>query len=189
MTVKLTWMNSLRLIQLATPALLGLVLGAAALADEPIVIPQAWKAREGDAAINGKPPEAPPAAAHTEEPGMAAWHQRHDEYFKRSWGIAVRGVKRIASGYMLEFKYEVLDAGKAAPLNEKRSKAFVIDQATDTRLSVPAMENIGELRQAPKPEENRLYYIIFGNPGKLVPKGGRVDVVIGRFRADGVIVD
>ena len=95
----------------------------------------------------------------------------------------------VSSGYMLAFRYRILDAEKAAILNEKRSKAFIIDEASDVRLSVPAMENIGELRQSPRPEEGRIYYILFGNPGKLVKPGGHVDVVVGRFRADGIIVE
>ena len=163
-------------------------------ADEPIVIPQFVPkdaatakalAEQGKA---GKASEAP-SAAHSSEPSAAVWHQRHDDYFRRNWGIEILGVRHVSSGYMLEFKYRILDSAKAAVLNEKRSKAFVIDEATDTRLAVPAMENIGELRQSSSPEEGRVYYIIFGNPGKLVKKDGHVDVVIGRFRADGIVVE
>jgi hypothetical protein len=155
-------------------------------ADEPIIMPQLVPdgPPDGSAAAS-----AAPKAAHSTEASPEAWHQRYDPYFRRNWGVEVLGVHAISSGWMLQFKYRILDSGKAALLNEKRSKAFVIDEATDIRLSVPAMENIGELRQAPRPEEGRIYYIIFGNPNQLVKKGGRVDVVIGRFRADGVFVE
>ncbi len=128
-------------------------------------------------------------AAHSEPLTAQRWHQQHDLFYERKWGIRILGVRAVSSGWMLQWKYQVLDANRAAPLLEKRSRAYVIDEATDTRLAVPAMENIGELRQTPRPEEGRVYYMIFGNPNKLVPKGGRVDVVIGNFRADGLLVE
>jgi hypothetical protein len=51
------------------------------------------------------------------------------------------------------------------------------------------MENVGELRQAFSPEPDRIYYMIFGNPGKLVKLGSRVSIVIGNFYIDGLMVD
>ncbi len=51
------------------------------------------------------------------------------------------------------------------------------------------MENIGELRQVAPLEANRTYYVIFGNPGGLVKRGGRVTLVVGNFRAEGLVVD
>jgi len=171
--------------------LLAWALVPAARADEPIIIPQFTPAPAADGK-GGAPapvPSAAPAVAHSTEPSASAWHQRYDGYFRKNWGVEILGVRTISSGWMLEFKYRILDADKAGLLNEKRAKAFVIDEATDIRLAVPAMENIGELRQAPRPEEGRIYYIMFGNPNQLVKRGGRVDVVVGRFRADGVFVE
>jgi hypothetical protein len=51
------------------------------------------------------------------------------------------------------------------------------------------MENIGELRQTAAPLADRTYFVIFGNPGKLVAPGDRVSIVIGDFRADEIVVD
>jgi len=114
---------------------------------------------------------------------------RYREILKRNWGIELETVRPVSSGYMLEMRYRILDADKAMPLMEKKAKPYLIDEATGTRLMVPAMENIGELRQTPRPQEGRLYYIIFGNPGKLVQRDGLVTVVIGHFRAEGLVVD
>lgn len=172
-----------------------------AWADEPIVIPSVRPVDGGATAFAPvKPGTAPapapegvlplaPSAAHSQLPSTKAWHQRYDEIFRKNWGVEVLGVRGTSSGWMLEFKYRVLDADKAGILNEKRSKAFIIDEATDVRLAVPAMENIGELRQTPRQEEGRIYYILFGNPNRLVKPGGHVDVVVGRFRADGLVVE
>lgn len=110
-------------------------------------------------------------------------------YFKRTWGVAVIGVKPVSSGYMLAFKYRVLDPEKAKLLNDRRSKAYLVDEATGTVLAVPAMENVGELRTGAAPEPDRAYFMIFGNPGKLVKSGSRVSVVAGSLHVDGLIVD
>jgi hypothetical protein len=110
-------------------------------------------------------------------------------YYKRQWGVEIIGVKPVASGYMLSFKYRVVDAEKARSLNERKIKAYLVDEATGTVLAVPAMENVGELRQGAAAQEDRTYFMIFGNPGKLVKSGQRVSIVAGDFRVEGLVVE
>jgi len=129
------------------------------------------------------------AATGAEPQGVAAWHARFGERYKRDWGVEIVGVRAVSSGYMLRFAYRVLDPAKAAPLFDERTKPYLFDGTSGARLAVPAMENIGELRQTPKPVADRTYFIIFGNPGKLVQSGGRVRIVIGKFEIDDLIVD
>jgi hypothetical protein len=111
------------------------------------------------------------------------------QYFQRSWGVDIVGVRRVSSGSMLRFDYRVLDPGKAAALTDRKARPYLIDEATRTALAVPAMENIGELRQVAPLEAHRTYFVIFGNPGGLVKRGGRVTLVVGNFRAEGLVVD
>lgn len=118
----------------------------------------------------------------------SAWSPAESLRYKRTWGVDVEGVKAVESGYMLAFRYRVLDADKARPLNDQKTRPFIIDEASDVRLSVPAMEKVGELRQVGEPEAGRTYFIIFGNPGKLVKPGRRVTVAIGNFRVEGLVV-
>ena len=117
------------------------------------------------------------------------WHARQGLYYKRNWGVEVIGVKPVSSGYMLSFRYRILDPEKAKMLNDRKAKAYLIDEATGIRLAVPALENVGELRAGTAPEMDRNYFMIFGNPGKLVKPGSRVSIVVGNFRVDGLIVD
>jgi len=117
------------------------------------------------------------------------WRTWHSAFFKRNWGVEVIGIKTVASGQMLRFSYRILDSKKALPLQDKKQHPYVIDQTSGIRLAVPAMENIGELRQSSTPIENRNYFIIFGNPGKLVKKNDQVTVVIGNFRVENLLVE
>lgn len=117
------------------------------------------------------------------------WHARQGLYYKRNWGVEVIGVKPVSSGYMLAFRYRILDPDKAKSLNDRKSKAYLIDEATGTRLAVPALENVGELRSGAAPVADRNYFMIFGNPGKLVKSGSRVSIVVGNFRVDQLVVN
>ena len=119
----------------------------------------------------------------------ASWRARRGLYFQRNWGVDIVGVRPVSSGYMLRFDYRVVDPEKAAVMKDKKAKAYLIDEKTHTTLAVPAMENIGELRQVAPLQFNRTYFIIFGNPGKLVKPGSRVTLVVGNFRAEGLVVD
>jgi len=120
---------------------------------------------------------------------VASWQAHHGKYFQRQWGVDLVGVRPVSSGYMLRFDYRVLDPERAAVLSDKKARPYLIDEASHIALAVPAMENIGELRQVAPLETGRTYFMVFGNPGKLVKRGSRVTLVVGNLRAEGVVVD
>jgi hypothetical protein len=45
------------------------------------------------------------------------------------------------------------------------------------------------LRQTATPEEGKSYWMAFSNKGRPVKRGDRVTVVIGHFRAEGLVVE
>jgi hypothetical protein len=116
-------------------------------------------------------------------------HPREATIFKRRWGIELISVQLVSAGYMLEFRYRVLDAAKAQPLFQRRVHPVMIDEATGTQLIVPAPGKVGPLRNSDPPQKGRVYWMFFANPGKMVKPGNRVSVVIGDFRASGLIVN
>jgi hypothetical protein len=114
---------------------------------------------------------------------------RAGAYYRVVWGIDSPSVKWTESGEMIRFSWRVLDAQKAKALNDKKSEPSLIDPRAGVSLVVPAMENIGQLRQSAPPEVGKSYWIAFSNKGRLVKRGDRVIVAIGAFRADGLVVD
>jgi hypothetical protein len=54
---------------------------------------------------------------------------------------------------------------------------------------VPALEQVGQLRQSATPKAGMSYWMAFSNSGRRVKRGDRVDVVIGQFRANGLVVE
>ncbi len=105
------------------------------------------------------------------------------------WGIKVLGITNSAAGYMLDFRYRVLDAEKAAPLMQRQAKPYVLDEASGARFQVMRGSKVGSMRQTGgKPEAGRNYTIIFVNPGRHIKPGNKVSVAIGDFRAENLVV-
>lgn len=143
---------------------------------------------------SGKPAaeNAAPAASSKIPVALASaenWHAVHGNYFKRNWGVDVFGVKVVASGEMLEFRYRVLDARKAKALNDKSATPALIDEKTGAKLMVPMLEKIGQLRQSSTPEAGKVYWMVFRNAGMGIKRGDLVDIEIGKFRAQGIVVE
>jgi hypothetical protein len=114
---------------------------------------------------------------------------RAGTYYRLVWGVEHLGVKSAESGEVIRFNYTVLDADKAKALNDKKAEPFLIDPQAKVKLVVPSLEKVGQLRQSGTPEAGKSYWMAFSNKGGLVKRGDRVSVVIGRFRADGLVVD
>lgn len=110
-------------------------------------------------------------------------------YYELTWGVDNLGVKAVESGSMLRFTYRVLNAAKAQALNDKKATPYLYDLNTRARLEVPSMEKVGQLRQSSPVQEGRTYWMVFANQQRLVKPGTRVNVVIGPFRANGLLVE
>jgi len=114
---------------------------------------------------------------------------RAGTYYRLVWGVDSLAAKWGESGEVIRFSYRVLDADKAKILNDKKFEPSLIDPRAGVQLVVPSMENVGQLRQSAPPEEGKSYWMVFSNKGRLVKRGDHVIVVIGAFRADGLVVD
>jgi hypothetical protein len=137
-----------------------------------------------------------PSASSSRNPAAAGAHRfvpseltpKQKSYYEAVWGVDIVGVKLVSSGLMVRFTYRVVNANRAKALNDKRANPMLIDEKTGLRLIVPTMEKVGQLRQSSPPENGREYWMVFSNNGEPIKAGSRVDVVIGKFRANGLIV-
>ena len=114
---------------------------------------------------------------------------RAGTYYRLIWGVDSLAVKWTESGEVIKFTYEVLDADKAKMLNDKKNEPSLIDPEAGVKLVVPSLEKVGQLRQSSTPEAGKSYWMAFSNKGRRVKRGDHVIVVIGQFRADGLVVD
>jgi hypothetical protein len=114
---------------------------------------------------------------------------RAELHYGLIWGVDSLSVKWTESGEVIRFAYRVLDPDKAKVLNDKKAEPALIDPQAGVKLVVPSLEKVGQLRQSSTPVAGRAYWMAFSNKGRRVKRGDRVSVVIGNFRADGLVVD
>jgi hypothetical protein len=114
---------------------------------------------------------------------------RARDYYRRTWGVDLLSTKLAESGQVVRFNYRIVDPEKAKILNDKKFNPVLIDEIAHVRLAVPSLEKVGELRQSSTPEVGKIYWMAFSNRGAPVKRGDRVSVAIGKFRADGLIVE
>lgn len=100
---------------------------------------------------------------------------------EKKLGIEIVGLRRSAAGYMLDFRYRLLDPVKAAPLLDRKLSPYLLDEATGAELRVPTAPKVGQLRPTSRNKiiPGRNYYILFANPGRYLKAGSRVSLVSG----------
>jgi hypothetical protein len=103
-----------------------------------------------------------------------------------AYGISVVGLQLSAAGTMLDFRYRVLDAIKAAPLLDRKQRPYLLDPVRGgARLGVPDTPVLGQIRQTARNNvvyTDRNYFIMFGNPGRAVQRGDTVSLMLGQAK-------
>jgi hypothetical protein len=154
--------------------------------------------RAQSAAPAGAPAAAPQAAAQAGPQAARGapyrfqqnrLSKRANTYYGLVWGVDDLSVKWVESGELIRFSYRVVNAEQAKTLSDKKSEPHLISPAEGVSLVIPSLEKVGQLRQSSTPIEGRSYWMAFSNRGRRVKRGDRVDVVIGQFRAQGLVVE
>ncbi len=99
-----------------------------------------------------------------------------------TYGIKVEGLRLTAAGSMLDFRYRVVDAQKAAPFLNGKIQPSLLDEARSAKLGVPDTPTLGRIRQTSRNgviQTDRSYFIMFGNPGKALQSGDKVALLLG----------
>ncbi len=115
--------------------------------------------------------------------------QKAHEYYPAAWGVEHLQTAMTSSGNLIRFTFRVVDPQRAKPLGDHAAKPYMYAPRTHAVLQVPTMEKIGQLRQLGNLEPNKDYWMVFSNKGNLVRSGDRVNVIIGPFHAEGLLVE
>ncbi len=135
---------------------------------------------------------ASPSPVHASSPSRYRpdpFAGRAGTFYKSVWGVDSLSVKAAESGELIRFTYRILDPQKANVLNDKKIEAYLNSPAHHIQLVIPSLEKVGQLRQSNTPEAGKSYWMAFSNPHRTVKRGDRVNVVIGQFHADGLVVE
>ncbi|MRR10795.1 hypothetical protein EG831_12150, partial [bacterium] len=65
-------------------------------------------------------------------------------------GIEIVGLHLTSGGYMLDFRYRVVDAAKAAPLIDHALIPYLVHESSGAKFAVPAPTKVGPMRQMPR---------------------------------------
>jgi hypothetical protein len=142
------------------------------------------------ASTAGSPPKPAASAPSRTSPYLPVKvPQRAKTYYDLVRGIDNLSVRRTASGNLLRFSYRVTDPAVAKLLGDKGTTPYLYGQTNHVLLEVPVMDNIGQLRQTGPLEVGQEYWMVFSNKGNLIKAGDRVDVFIGSFHIDGLVVE
>jgi hypothetical protein len=161
---------------------------AGVLASGILVLPAGAQspAPAGTPALAGKPSAAAGAPFRNQPVRMA---NRANAFYGLVWGVEALSVKAVESGEIIRFSYHVIDADKAKPLNDKQVDPALIAPEKGVKLVVPSLEQVGMLRQMSAPTEGKSYWMAFSNSGRLVRRGDHVNIVIGQFHAENLVVE
>ena len=106
-------------------------------------------------------------------------------------GIRIEGLRLSAAGNMIDLRYRVNDADKAAPLFDRKIRPYLLDEASGAAFGVPESPKVGQIRTTRRnsdPLSERDYHILFANPGHLLQAGQKVSLVIGDVRLRNIVV-
>lgn len=107
---------------------------------------------------------------------------------KDRWGVEIDGVEITAGGYMLTFRYKVVDPDKAAPLFVRQDQPVLVDEKSGEKFHVPVGPTTGALRNSNLPRQGRQYFMVFANPGRFLKRYDLVTVTIGDFSVSNIVV-
>jgi hypothetical protein len=147
---------------------------------------------------SGSRPAAPAASASAGATGRktspyraaAKLTPKAQTYYAAAWGVDRLRVSYTSSGNLIRFSYRVTDPMRAKALSAKASPPYLVGQKNNVVLQVPVMEKIGQLRQtAATPVAGQEYWMVFSNKGNPIKPGDRVNVMIGSFHVEGLVVE
>lgn len=114
------------------------------------------------------------------------------EEIAQKWGIELLSLRLSAAGYMIDFRFRVLDVEKANTFFDHRIKPHLVVEKSNAKLPIPMAAKVGAFRATNRGKNikpNKIYYMVFGNPDAHVKPGEKVTMVIGDFREDHLTVN
>jgi len=107
------------------------------------------------------------------------------------WGIEIVSLRLTAEGNMIDLRYRIVDPDKSAFVVDRTNKAYLLDQASGRAVGVPNTAKVGPLRQTTKygkPPVDRVFFMLFANPGRFIEAGSRLTLAVGDLRVENLVL-
>jgi hypothetical protein len=98
------------------------------------------------------------------------------------YGVEVMGAHISSAGYVIDVRYKVLDAAKAAPMLDRKVRPVLINEVNNERFYVPQPPVVGALRQTSRNNNivpGKVYFMLFANPDKRIKNGDKLTLFVG----------
>ncbi|RQR27311.1 MULTISPECIES: hypothetical protein [unclassified Burkholderia] len=133
--------------------------------------------------------QAQPAFARHSPYRPVGLPQRAKVYYQMTRGVDNMRVRHTASDNLIRFSYRVTDPAAAKRLGDKSATPHLYGQTSHALLDIPVMDKIGQLRQSGPLQAGQEYWMVFSNKGNAIKPGERVNVLVGSFHIDGLVVE
>ncbi|MES9939519.1 MAG: hypothetical protein ABW104_03400 [Candidatus Thiodiazotropha sp. 6PLUC2] len=143
--------------------------------------------KEGKKAVDTWRP--PVAKAVTLKPVVDKEMAKH---IAEKWGVELVSLRLTAAGYMIDFRFRVLDVEKANVFFDNRFKPLLVVKRSNAKLPIPMAAKVGAFRTTNRGKNikpDKTYYMVFANPDAHVKSGEKVTMVIGDFKAANLTVN
>jgi hypothetical protein len=128
------------------------------------------------------------AATHGKMEGVMA-QPAVQQSVEDTYGIKDVVIRLTAHGTMLDFRFRIVDADKAAPLFNHDIRPYLVDEGSGAILLVPDLPKVGAVRSTTRnPVAGQEHFILFANPNQMLNKGSKVVIVIGNFKKADLVV-
>jgi hypothetical protein len=102
--------------------------------------------------------------------------------FEEKWGIHISHIAVVADGGLLDFRFQVIDPDKAAPVMEVETRPHLYVE--ETGYEVSSLYHIMHNHDIPAGES---HYLIYNNSNGAIKSGTSVSVVLGDMRLEHII--
>ena len=95
------------------------------------------------------------------------------------WGVEPVHARVTANGFMIEFRYKVLDPKKALILSDRKDFPYMISQKSRAKLSVPYFPTVGYVKSNRGfLHQGRNYSALFSNENQHMRRGDKVKIQV-----------
>jgi hypothetical protein len=132
----------------------------------------------------------PPVAKKVVLPPMVS--EQEARAIAEKWGVELVSLRLTAAGYMIDFRFRVLDVEKSKAFFDSRIKPQLVVEKSNAKLPVPIAAKVGAFRTTNRGRNikpDKTYYIVFANPDAHVKSGETVTMVVGDFKEAHLVVN
>jgi hypothetical protein len=165
--------------------LLGALLGAGLVALGLVVWSQLWGPTTAHPAATPAAATPPPATTPTQVVAAGVPTVVDEAGLELTDGVRLLYVAVSADGGLVDMRYQVVDADKAAKLHSGAALTEIVDERSGVVVNNLFMGHT----HSGTPHDGQTEFLLFENPGNMVQTGGKVTVVLGTVRLPHVPVE